>query len=92
MNEPQAHQLLQELADDVTFPTKAELDTTYVRPDGTGYCVTITWQVRKATVRSRGEWLSLKQAWQDPGQSKQRPSIYHRKSGEGRSRDAKRMG
>jgi hypothetical protein len=92
MNEPQAHQLLQELADDVTFPTKAELDTTYVRPDGSGYCVTITWQVRKATVKSRGEWLSLKQAWQDPGQSEQRPSIYHRKSGEGRSRDAKRMG
>ena len=88
MNEPQAHQLLQELADDVTFPTKAELDTTYVRPDGNGYCVTITWQVRKATVESRDEWLSLKQAWQDPGQTDQKSHIHRQKSVKGDARRA----
>ena len=85
MKEQEAQQLLKELADDTAFPTKAELETTYVRPDGSGYCVTITWQVRKATVKSRGEWLSLKQAWQDPGQTEQRPPVHRRKSVKGDS-------
>jgi hypothetical protein len=64
MKEHEAQRLLQELANDKTFPTKATLDDSHVRPDGSGYCVTIIWQVRKTTVKSRAEWLGIKQAWQ----------------------------
>ena len=64
MKEREAHQLQQELASDKTFPTKAMLDDSHARPDGSGYCVRITWQVRKTTFKSREEWLSIKQAWQ----------------------------
>lgn len=64
MKEHEAHRLLQELASDKTFPTKATLDDSYVRPDGSGYGVTIIWQVRTTTVKSREEWLSIKHAWQ----------------------------
>ncbi len=64
MKEHEARRLLQELASDKTFPAKATLDDSHVRPDGSGYCVTIIWQVRKTTVKSREEWLSIKQAWQ----------------------------
>ena len=64
MKEHEAQRLIQELANDKMFPTKATLDDSHVRPDGSGYCVTIIWQVRKATVKSREEWLSIKQAWQ----------------------------
>jgi hypothetical protein len=69
MKEHEAHRLLQELASDKAFPTKATLDDSHVRPDGSGYCVTIIWRVRKTTVKSREEWLSIKQAWQ--GQERQ---------------------
>ncbi len=70
MKEHEAQRLLQELANDKMFSTKATLDDTHVRPDGSGYCVTIIWQVRKATVKSREEWLSIKKAWQsqDPSE------------------------
>ena len=69
LTEYEAHRLLQELASDKTFPTKATLDDSYVKPDGSGHCVTIIWQVRKATVKSREEWLSIKQAWQSQDQT-----------------------
>jgi hypothetical protein len=62
MKEHEAHRLLQELVSNKTFPTIATLDDSHVKPDGSGHCVTIIWQVRKTTVKSRDEWLSIKQA------------------------------
>ncbi len=64
MKEHEAHQLLEELAHDRVFRAKAELDSSHVRPDGSGYGITVTWQGRMATVNSRDEWLSIKEAWQ----------------------------
>jgi hypothetical protein len=63
MKEQEARQLLTELAQDTHFPTMAELDASHVRADGSGYCVTVTWQGRKMSVNSRAEWVSIKQAW-----------------------------
>jgi hypothetical protein len=66
MKEHEAHQPLEELAHDRVFRAKAELDSSHARPDGSGYCIAVTWQGRKATVNSRDEWLSIKEAWSPP--------------------------
>jgi hypothetical protein len=62
MNQQEVEKVLREIKHFKS--ASAEIDSTYVREDGNGYQVRITWAGRVAKVRTRAQWIALKQAWQ----------------------------
>lgn len=62
MKQQEAEQVLSEIRQ--FSNAKAEIDTTYVRPDGNGYQVLAQWAGRVAKLGRLSEWAGLKQAWQ----------------------------
>lgn len=63
MKQQEAKQVLRELQQ-FGSRASAEIDTTYVRPDGKGYQVRVQWGNRVATLGRLNDWTALMQAWQ----------------------------